>query len=749
MKTLPSSCMFAKTAVTAIFAVGFLQAAPRQVLNNHVPQAIRQSHRLGSLSPTARMDLAIGLPLRNADELDRFIQQVSDPQSSSYRHYLSSEEFTENFGPSQEDYDKLTAFAQANGLTVSGTHPNRMILDVSGPVSAIEKTLHINIGVYVHATRGQFIAPDRDPWLDVDVEVLNITGLDNFVLPKPMNLKATPMTSTAPFVSGSGPSGLFLGNDFRAAYAPGVALTGTGQTIGLFEVDGFFPGDVTANFKQAGLPPVPVQTVMLNGFNGTPGNNNLEVTLDIMMAAYVAPGAQIIVYEGLNWNDILNRMATDNTATQLSCSWLFSTNAATEQIFKQMIAQGQSFLQASGDGGAYLNAVQSPADNPNVTAVGGTALSTTGPGGEWLSESAWSGSGGGVSTTYPIPSYQQSMNMGALGGSDTMRNIPDVALTAADQMYIIYNNGQQATVGGTSAAAPLWAGFVALANEQATAQGKPVVGFLNPTIYAIGKTPSYDADIHDIVSGTNGYSATPGFDLATGWGTPNGQAMINDLSSTTPAPSFTLSSSSSSASVHAGSSSTAMIQITMQIGFTGSVRLSVSGLPVGVTGSFSTVSPTGSSILTLTAAGDAAPGTAAIWVQGVSGTLTSQVRLSVRVSGIPGYTLKTSADSVAIVQAGTASDTITIVPTNGFNGMVALTVEGLPSGVTASFSPLVAGTRMLTLVASATAAPGSFDLTVTSLSGLLTGNVEIALTVLPQADISAASSAFTPSVAQH
>jgi hypothetical protein len=326
------------------------------------------------------------------------------------------------------------------------------------------------------------------------------------------------------------------------------------------------------------------------------------------------------------------------------------------------------------------------------------------------------------------------MNMGALGGSDTMRNIPDVALTAAVQMYLVYNNGQATTVGGTSAAAPLWAGFVALANQQAVAQGKPVAGFLNPTIYALGNTPSYGTNMHDIVMGTNGYSATPGFDLATGWGTPNGQATINDLSSTTPAPSFTLSSSVSSISVHAGASATATIQITMQTGFTGSVSLSLSGLPAGVTGSFSTVSPSGASILTLTAGREAAPGTSAISIQGVSGTLTSQVRLSLRVSGIPGYTLKTSADSVRIVQAGTASDTITVVPTNGFNGLVSLTVAGLPSGVTASFSPMVGGASTLKLVASAAAAPGSFDLTVTSLSGWLTGTVEIALTVLPQAN---------------
>ncbi len=494
---------------------------------------------------------------------------------------------------------------------------------------------------------------------------------------------------------------------------------------------------------------MPVQTVLLDGFSGSPGGANLEVILDIMMAAYVAPGANIVVYEGTNWNDVLNRMATDNTAKQLSCSWVFSPiNATTEQIFKQMIAQGQSFLQASGDSGAYSGGIWPPADNPNVTVVGGTALSTTGPGGQWLSESTWSGSGGGVSTTYAIPSYQKSMNMGALGGSATMRNIPDVALTAAVQMYVIYNNGQATAVGGTSAAAPLWAGFVALANQQAAAQGKPVVGFLNPTIYSLGKGSSYATGMHDIVAGTNGFSAVPGFDLATGWGTPNGQPMINDLTSTAAAPSFTLSSSVSSSTVPAGSSSTATIQITKQTGFTGSVALSVSGLPTGVTGTFSAVSASGASTLTLTAASGAASGTSALTIQGTSGTMTSQVGLSLQVTGIAGYTIKASAAAVSIVQAGTASAVVTLVPTNGFTGVVNLVVTGLPSGVTASFGTAVGGASTLSFVASSTAVAGSSNITITGKSGTLTASVGIALTVLPQAAFSLSSSASTVSVVQ-
>jgi subtilase family serine protease len=158
-----------------------------------------------------------------------------------------------------------------------------------------------------------------------------------------------------------------------------VALTGAGQTVGLFELDGFYAADVAANFTQAGLPPVSVATVLLDGFNGAPGGSNIEVILDIMMAGYMAPGTNVLVYEGFNPDDVLNRMATDNIARQLSSSWGWSPIDATpEQIFKQMVAQGQSLLQASGDSGAYSGPIMPPADDPNLTVVGGTALTTTG-----------------------------------------------------------------------------------------------------------------------------------------------------------------------------------------------------------------------------------------------------------------------------------------------------------------------------------------------------------------------------------
>ena len=342
-----------------------------------------------------RISLAVGLPLRNQAELENLLKQLSDPRSPNFRQYLTPAEFAERFSPTADDYQALAAFFQANGLAVTATHPNRTILDVSGTVTDIESTFQVNMMYWSHPKRGTFFAPDREPSVDAGVTILDITGLDNFVLPRPMDLKSFPLDGATPLTTGSGPAGLYIGGDFRAAYAPSVTLNGSGQTIGLFELDGFYASDVQANFQRAGLPPVPVETVLLDDFNGTPASGNIEVTLDIMMAAYMAPGAtNIIVYEGTNWNDVLNRMATDNLASQLSSSWTYSpTNATTEQIFKQMIAQGQSLFQASGDSGAYSGAIPSPADDPNITVVGGTSLTTTGPGGAWQSETTWVGLG--------------------------------------------------------------------------------------------------------------------------------------------------------------------------------------------------------------------------------------------------------------------------------------------------------------------------------------------------------------------
>src|ERR1700744_6445645 len=212
-----------------------------------------------------------------------------------------------------------------------------------------------------------------------------------------------------------------------------------------------------------------------------------------------------------------------------------------------MVAQGQDFFQASGDSDAYAgaNSINSsqgpiPVDSIYVTSVGGTSLTMTGNGNSWSSETVWNwndgkGSSGGVSFNYAIPSWQNLVNTTANGGSANYRNIPDVALTA-DAIYAIYNNGQSTVIGGTSAAAPLWAGFCALINQQATGSGDNLAGFLNPALYQIAQGTNYTACFHDVTTGNNESGASPrryragvGYDLCTGLGTPNGTNLINAL----------------------------------------------------------------------------------------------------------------------------------------------------------------------------------------------------------------------------
>ena len=526
-------------------------AAERQRLNGrHVPAAVASLAPAGDLPGSQRLNLAIGLPLRNQPELESLLQQLYDPASPNYRRYLTPEQFTERFGPTETDYQALMDFAKANGLTVTVTHPNRVVLDVAGASADIAKAFQVTMRVYRHPTEARtFYAPDVEPTVDFAVPILHISGLDDYAIPHPNSVPrpASVSTSAAPN-SGSGPSGSYQGSDFRTAYVPGTSLTGTGQNVGLLQFDGFYASDITTYETQAGLPNVPLTVVPVDGGVSKPGSGNSEVCLDIEMVISMAPGISgIYIYEAPNpspWVDLLSRMANDNLSKQLSCSWGGGgPDATSEQIFKQMAAQGQAFFNATGDSDAFTSTISFPSDSTNITEVGGTTL-TTGAGASYSSETAWNwglqsgkyvGSSGGISTYYPIPAYQQGISMSANQGSTTKRNVPDVALTA-DNVYVVYNNGGTGTFGGTSCAAPLWAGFTALMNQQAMATGQPTVGFLNPAVYALGKSASYASCFHDTTTGNNFSSSSPtrfsavtGYDLCTGWGTPNGVNLINAL----------------------------------------------------------------------------------------------------------------------------------------------------------------------------------------------------------------------------
>jgi subtilase family serine protease len=234
-----------------------------------------------------------------------------------------------------------------------------MLVDVNGSVADIEKAFHLNLGLYLHpAEQREFYAPDAEPSVDTSVPVLHVSGLDNFVQPHPASLHPIAPSGSNPVpAGGSGTGGTYQGKDFRGAYARGVTLTGVGQSVGLLEFDGFFTNDITTYAQNAGLPNVPIATVLTDNADGSAGSANREVALDIEMAISMAPGlSQVIVYEadasGLP-DDILNRMATDNVAKQLSASWTFDTDATTSQILMQFAAQGQTYFNASGDDGSF------------------------------------------------------------------------------------------------------------------------------------------------------------------------------------------------------------------------------------------------------------------------------------------------------------------------------------------------------------------------------------------------------------
>jgi hypothetical protein len=538
----------------ALFAAFTLSAQipPKPPLRGHVPEAVARFHlpSTGRPAATRQLNLAIGLPLRQPQALDDLLREIYDPASPNYRQYLTPEQFTERFGPAEADYQALAEFMQANGLAVMATHPNRVVLDVRGSVADIERVFHVTLRNYAHPKEARdFYAPDAEPSLDLPVPVLHVSGLDNYALPHPAGLKklSGPAAGALPY-SGSGPGGTYRGNDFRAAYVPGSSLDGSGQMVGLVQFDGYYTNDIAAYISQAGLTnyPISLTNVAVNGGVGLPGSGNAEVALDIEMVISMAPGvSKIIVYEGPNgstsWPTMLSRIANHNLAKQIGCSWGGgSPDPTSEQIFKQMASQGQSFFSASGDIDAFVGSIEFPSESTNITQVGGTTLSTTGAGGSYVSETVWNwgggvGSSGGISTTYPIPGWQQGIDMTANHGSTTLRNMPDVALTG-DNVYVTYNNGGTGTFGGTSCAAPLWAGFNALVNQRAIARGKPIVGFVNPAIYALGKGANYAANFHDITTGDNTWSGSPtnffatsGYDLCTGWGTPNGTNLINAL----------------------------------------------------------------------------------------------------------------------------------------------------------------------------------------------------------------------------
>jgi subtilase family serine protease len=548
-------------------------AAERQTLHGHVPDAVAKLHlqSVGRLPATNLLHLGISLPLRNNDTLGQLFKEIQDPASPNFRHYLTPKQFDERFGPTEADYQAVLNFARASGFTVTRLRSGRSMLSVDAAAADVEKALHLTLRLYQHPTEPRsFFAPDVEPSLDLAVPILAISGLNDYVKPH-AKIRPGSKAGAAKFSGGSynpGTDQWLMGSDFRNAYAFGSTLNGSGQAVGLIELqEGYNPADIQAYETTAGLPNVPVQEVLVDGYPTVPPyEGDGEAALDIEMAISMAPGLEkVVFYYGYNSDlDGLLTSVADPTngepkPLQISFSYGCDTDNATSNCFLRLAVQGQSYFYAMGDEGAlpvdpngpdgtYINGAWPSDLQPYMTQVGGTELDLYYNGAAWFNETVWgnsgptgppAGSSGGILTNIPIPLYQASINMSANGGSPTKCNVPDVA-AAADGVLTVFTdtNGNRVFTdsSGTSCAAPLWAGFMALVNQQAAAQGRPSVGFVTPALYDIAGGPLYTNCFNDITNGNNTWSnspdlyfAKPGYDLCTGWGSPGGTNLINAL----------------------------------------------------------------------------------------------------------------------------------------------------------------------------------------------------------------------------
>lgn len=763
--------------VAAFLPVVTTTSYAQTVLTHHVREAIRtgRAQALDRLPAGRVMQLDVVLPLRDPAGLKSFLADVYDPHSFSYHQFLTPTEFTARFGPTEADYNAAVSYLKANGFEVTGGSRDGMEIQVKGTVAAVEKAFHVAMFNYQHPTENRsFYGPDREPTTSLPFPLWHVSGLDNFSIPHPMLVKRSDYAAAHGIdakkvvthaTTGSGPSASFLGSDMRAAYYGGTALTGAGQNLGLFEYEGTDLADLTTYFKNVGQTNnVPVTLLSTDGtstscvYTRAGGDcDDTEQTLDMTQAIGMAPGlSSLVMYIGSTDTAIISAMTTHSPLpTTIGCSWGWTPADPTtlDPYFEKMSAQGQNFFAASGDSSTWSTKNEAwPADDANVVSVGGTDLTTASAAGPWKSETAWVDSGGGISPDkIAIPSWQAEAGVinSTNKGSTTYRNGPDVS---ANANFTFYTCADQTTClaneyGGTSFAAPMWAGYIALVNQQLANNGQGTIGFINPTLYAQNEsggslTSAYTTDFHDITSGTSGsYSATTGFDLVTGWGSPNGTGLINALAPTATTPTFTLSVSPSSVSVVQGSSGSSTVTTTAVDGFDQAVSLTASGQPSGVTVTFNPASiaapGSGTASVSLVVAAGTATGTYPITVTATGGgvTQTATISLTVTSSNPAAFTLSASPTSLSITRGSSGSTTITTVASGSFDSAISLSASGQGSGETITFTPTSiaapgSGTSTMEIATTTRATTGTRTITITATGGGITHTTTVSVDIV-------------------
>ena len=507
-------------------------ASARVALNAEAVAAVSHSTHTGDLATGTQLSLEVSLAPRNEAGLDTFVAAVSNSASPLYKHYLTVSQFAAQYGASQATIASVDSYLRSEGLTVGATTANGLTVSVSGTTAQAEKAFGVTLGTYRDSANRAFYANSAAPTLPASIAsaVTGIAGLSDYA-------QHTHFTQVGSAVSPQVTSNI-TPTKARSAYNLTSDISagdnGSGQTVGLVEFSSYAASDVAEYNSKYSLGASTPKVVKVDG-GTTDSSGEVEDELDIEVVNALAPKAAVDVFEAPNTDAgevALYAAIVSDDIPVVSSSWgeaeSEEDNLTSDHAdFQEAAAQGESIFAASGDDGANDNgsslSVDYPASDPDVSGAGGTDLTLTSSG-AWSKETGWSDSGGGVSVEWATPSFQTSVNSGSF------REVPDVAADADPSSgWLIYTEGGNEEVGGTSAAAPNWAAFVADYNTAAAKAGKSGFGFANATIYAVAQSSSYSSAFHDVTSGNNGhYSAKTGYDEVTGWGSYNGGNFISD-----------------------------------------------------------------------------------------------------------------------------------------------------------------------------------------------------------------------------
>jgi kumamolisin len=546
-RTTTAAIVTAALIVTAlVFVFVLVLASPGA--GTHATAGTRT---LGATDPTKRVGVSLILRVRHRAALARFLAAIENPRSPSYGRTLRPSQFGARFGLPAPRLTELQHALRARQLTVARLFPQRTAMRVSGTVGALESVFATHLVDRLDARGQRYFAPASQPripgWLTADVQ--GVTGLSTQPVMRAADVPA----------GGLDPGTLAKAYDIASLRAEGI--TGAGQTVAVISFDSFENSDLSAFQSRFGLSGPAVQHVQVHG--GTlPGSGQREVDLDIDTIRSIAPGAQILDYEapqGATTDaDVINQIVADHRARVISSSWgrcdLLVTDAersADETALAAARAAGITVFAASGDNGAYdcqaedltdqRLSVDWPAASGNVVAVGGTRLAVR-KDGTYLAEYGWEdvlkgdGSGGGLASATGRPAWQTGPGV-QNAYSNGMRQLPDVAGPAdPDSGMVVISGGAVHQIGGTSAAAPFWAGTLLLARQYAQRHGGRDLGFIAPTLYAIAGNPrTANAFHHSLRGGNRRYGVTAGWNYVDGLGSPDVAVLARDLAAVSPA----------------------------------------------------------------------------------------------------------------------------------------------------------------------------------------------------------------------